>query len=386
MTDGSSDEYMEKLKTIQISRRGFLRVAAGATATVIASGALSSCGGTPTVSTGAGVDETYEGEIFDAGGATLTLMEWGGPWEENSRKIILDEFEKEFNCKVVVDPGFPWYPKFAASSVDEPPADLVNANLIDSYKLWAEGYLVDKEEVVANVPNAADCWEFATTRGYGIIRYWDKLGLAYRKDLVDPAPTRWMDMWDEKFAGKRGNFAIDHGYAASLFMLACANWGQEEEYDIELGKAAYEALKPVKLADLSPLILEWLIAGEILVGNQQSGEPLRRELDGAPISWAECAEGSPSLEQDVCVAKGSTQKKLAYALLNRMLDPQKQVEFTDWVGMRPANKKADMPAFLTEIGITNSPEEVAALWVPDWAWWWEHVDELVEWFNTMMIE
>jgi putative spermidine/putrescine transport system substrate-binding protein len=385
MKDRNSDEYVEKLRSVQISRRGFLRIAAGATATVIASSALSSCGPAPTVSPGAGVEETYDGGIFDAGGAVLKLMEWGGPWVENSRLIILDEFEEEFNCTVEVDPGFPWYAKFAASSVDDPPADLVNANLNDSYKLWAEGYLLDTEEVVANVPNAADCWEFATTRGYGIIRYWDKLGLAYRKDLVDPPPSKWMDLWDDKFAGKRGNFAIDHSYAAKLYMLCNEIFGSGM-HDMEAGLQAYEALKPVKLADLSPLILEWLIAGEILVGNQQSGEPLRRELDGAPISWAGCEEASPGLFQDVCVAKGSKQKKLAYALLNRMLDPDKQIAFTDWVGMRPANKKAQMPGFLEELGITNSPEQVEDLWFADWEWWWENVDELVERFNAFMAE
>jgi putative spermidine/putrescine transport system substrate-binding protein len=341
---------------------------------------------TPSGTAGPSFEVIYNGEVFDAGGATLTLMEWGGVWEENSRKMILDQFEKDFKCKVVVDPGMPWYPKFAASGVDNPPADLVNANVMDTYKLWAGGYLVDREEVVANVPNAADCWDVTTTMGYGIIRYWDKLGLAYRKDLVDPAPTKWQDMWDEKFAGKRGNYALDNTLAACLFLLAASNWGQAEGYDIELGKTAYEALKPVKLADLSTVIVEWLIAGEILIGSQMSGYPLAVELGGAPISWAECAEGSPILEQDVCVAKGSKQKKLAYALLNRMLDPQKQTEFCDWMGMRPANKKAEMPGWLTEMGITNSAEEVKTLWIPDWAWWWEHVDELVEWFNTMMAQ
>jgi putative spermidine/putrescine transport system substrate-binding protein len=386
MVDKRSREYLQKLETIQISRRGFLRVAAGATATVIASGALSGCGGTTITTTGAGVEETYDGGIFDAGGATLTLMDWGGPWEENSRTIFLNQFEKDFNCTVMYDPGFPWYPKFAASTVDNPPADLVNANKIDTYKLSVEGYLLDRDEVIANVPNTADCWDFALKQGYGIIRYWDKLGLAYRKDLVDPAPTRWQDMWDEKFADKRGNYAIDHDFAASLFLLACTNWGKSQEYDIELGKTAYEALKPVKLADLSPLILEWLIAGEILVGNQQSGDPLSRESGGAPISWAQCEEGAPLVENDTCVTKGSKQKKLAYALLNRMLDPENQSAFIGWVGMRPANKKAKMPAFLEAIGVTNSTSEVETLWFADWPWYWEHADELLEWFNTMMAE
>ncbi len=384
MTHSGSEEYLEKLRTLQISRRGFLRVAAGATATVIASGALSSCGGaTPTATTGAGVEETWDGEVFDAKGAVLTLMEYGGRWVENSRLIILDDFEKEFNCKVEVDSGLPFYPKFAASSVDEPPADLVNANLDQTYKLWSEGYLVDVQQLVENVPNAADCWDFATTRGYGIIRQWAKLGLAYRSDLVDPAPTKWVDMWDDRFSGKRGNYPIDMSFSTKLFFLCCEIFGKDQ-YDLEAGKQAYEALKPVKLADLSAVVLEWLTSGEIVIGNQGAGDSLRLEAEGSPISWAECEEASPGYFQDVCLAKGSKQKKLAYALLNRMLDPQIQTDFCQWVGHLPANKKAQVPTFLAEMGWKNDPSGIANLWFNDWKFWWDNADELVEWFNGMM--
>ena len=60
-------------------------------------------------------DVTYDGGIFDAGGVTLNVGEWGGFWEEFMRANIFDQFEKDFNCKIAYDASWPWFPKFVSS-------------------------------------------------------------------------------------------------------------------------------------------------------------------------------------------------------------------------------------------------------------------------------
>ena len=45
-------------------------------------------------------DVAYDGEVFDAGGAVINIGEWGGGWEEFIRAAMVDDFEKDFNCKV----------------------------------------------------------------------------------------------------------------------------------------------------------------------------------------------------------------------------------------------------------------------------------------------
>ncbi len=45
-------------------------------------------------------DTSYDGGVFDAGGATLNVGEWGGGWEEFVRKALTNQFEKDFNCKI----------------------------------------------------------------------------------------------------------------------------------------------------------------------------------------------------------------------------------------------------------------------------------------------
>jgi putative spermidine/putrescine transport system substrate-binding protein len=39
-------------------------------------------------------DVTYDGSVFDAGGAVLRIGEWGGPWGELAHKYLLNDFAK----------------------------------------------------------------------------------------------------------------------------------------------------------------------------------------------------------------------------------------------------------------------------------------------------
>src|SRR5271165_5425702 len=65
-------------------------------------------------------DVLWDGKAFDAGGATLRIAEWGGFWEESVRKYVLPDFEKQYNCKISWDSGFPWFPKFTAGDPKSP--------------------------------------------------------------------------------------------------------------------------------------------------------------------------------------------------------------------------------------------------------------------------
>jgi putative spermidine/putrescine transport system substrate-binding protein len=73
-------------------------------------------------------DVTYDGGTFDAGGATFNVGKWGGFWQDVIRKIMVDDFEKTFNCRVAWDSAWPWFPKFVANPKDKPPLAITNWN------------------------------------------------------------------------------------------------------------------------------------------------------------------------------------------------------------------------------------------------------------------
>ncbi len=136
---------------------------------------------------------SYADETFDADGATLRVASWGGFWQEIERTYLLDQFQKDFNCTVQYTSAWPWFPKFVAGGVDNPPFDLTTWNqpeLNKAAKAGAAegGFFVPLAEVRANVPNSVDLWDFAYESGHGITYLFSQLGYGYRTDAGEP-PT-----------------------------------------------------------------------------------------------------------------------------------------------------------------------------------------------------
>ncbi len=363
-----------------LSRREFIRLAGLAGAGIAASSFFVSCGG----SDESGDKETYAGEVFDSGGAVLNIGIWGSVWSDFERENLLNQFETDFNCTVQIDSGPQWYPKLVAAGVDDPGFDLLNQNLPEASQAQAAGFYVPVDEVKANVPNAADLWDFSFD-GTGIIRAWSGLGLGYRTDLVDPAPKSWADFWDDRFDGNvRGILTpLNNTFTGSLFMMASRIFGSGYD-DTEAGLQAMRDLVPVKLADLSPTLDNWLAEGEVIIANMFDGEAFGAAANGVPASWIGPEEGIPLLAQNVSILKGSKQKRLAYALLNRMCSPEYQEKLSGFFFMRPTNKKTNMPQGLLDVGIRNNEEDVSQVWVPDWTWWNEVEGPLSEEFDKIM--
>ncbi len=134
-------------------------------------------------------DVTYDGQVFDAGGATLRIAEWGGFWQETQRKLLLDKFEKDFNCRIEYDSSFPWFPKFVAGGPKNPAYAVTNWNLPEMFKTAGAGdYFLPQDELLANMPNAKGVWPFATANGLGVTWAFSRYCWVYRTDTGWPRP------------------------------------------------------------------------------------------------------------------------------------------------------------------------------------------------------
>jgi putative spermidine/putrescine transport system substrate-binding protein len=109
MADHSATDLIEKIRTLHISRRGFV--------TSAAAGALAMRQSWE-VRAQEEPEVIYDGGVFDAGGETLRIGSWSGFWEDMERRLILDQMQEEFNCQIAYDGAWPWFPKFVAGGVD----------------------------------------------------------------------------------------------------------------------------------------------------------------------------------------------------------------------------------------------------------------------------
>ncbi len=361
------------------SRRKFIKTSAAA-------GAVAA-GGLPlfNINHAWSQDVTYDGGVFDAGGATFRLAEWPGFWQENITELLLNDFEKDFNCKFEYDGSWPWFAKFVAGGVDNPPSDAANWNIPDLIKTARAGeFFVSQDEVRANVPNANDLWPFAYDNGVGFTWAFGQYCFAYRTDLVDPAPDSFKSFWDDRFIGKRGTYVTINTLQNVFFMVANSVWGKDDR-DMEAGFDALRRAMPLKLSDFTGNMQTLLERGEVEIAVLVDGEAYMQRDRGVPIDQYIWQEKKALLTQTHTISRGAEpmQKKLAYALLNRRLSPDFQTKFDNVFYLRPTNKNAEVAPNLAANGVTNDANSTDGLWIPDWNWYVDNETEITDVSNEI---
>jgi len=330
----------------------------------------------------------YAGGTFDAGGATLRIGNWGGFWEEQWQKEFIPQFEKDFNCRVSYDGGWPWFPKFVASGAKNPPYAVNNWNLFQMSKCATAGdFFVDVEEIRANVPNADNTWDFAWISGTGVTWGFGEHCFVYRKDyLEEPYPTKFEDFWQDRFDGMRASYITSNGLFPPMWMTAAEVFG-EDIHDVAAMEQAMRDSMPQKIVDFTGTMQMLLEKGEVIIGEQWDGELYTMLEAGLPLGVVWWPEGrSAILSQTFTVAKhiSDTEKKLAYAFINRALEPKWQYELAEvMLGLRPTNKYVRVPEKLAKWGVENTAEAAAKIWVPDYTWYRENEDDIVRMAETI---
>ena len=330
-------------------------------------------------------DVHWDGEPFDAGGATFILGEWGGFWEEFVRGAVIENFEKTYNCEVAYDSSWPWFPKYVAGGPQDPAFHMCNWNLPEMMKTARAGdYFLPIEDIKANVPNAADCWDFAFANGIGVTWAFGQYAYVYRTDLVDPAPADFKSFWEDRFAGNRATYITSNTLQMVFFITANAAWGSGPE-DMDAGFDAMRRAMPMKISDFTGNMQTLVERGEVHLGVQWEGEvylQMDKGISVAPLIWE---VRKPILTQTKTISRYSepVQKKLALALMNETLDPAYQEKCGGTFYLRPTNGKAGVADNLASKGVVNQAGAMEGLWIPDWNWYLDNEDDIVETTNEI---
>ena len=330
-------------------------------------------------------DVVFDGQPFDAGGATLLLGEWGGFWEEYMRSAFLDEFEKTYNCKVSYDGAWPWFPKYVANGPQNPAYDICNWNIPEMIKTQRAGdYFMTPDDIADAIPNGKNIWDFAKATGVGLTWAFGQYAHVYRTDLTDPNPSTFESFWEDRFAGMRGTYITSNTLQMVFFLAASAHFGKDE-FDLKAGFEAMKAARPVKLSDFTGNMQTLVERGEVHIGVQWEGEiylQMDKGISVAPIIWE---HRKPILTQTHTVSKYSDpiQKKLALAYVNAKLDPKFMNGAGETFYLRPTIKNAVLPELLTSKGVKNDAQALDDVWTPDWNWYLDNEDDIVETCNEI---
>ena len=310
-------------------------------------------------------------------GVPLTLVSWGGMFQDGQVAAASDPFAKESGATMLSD-GPTEYSKVKAQ-VD---SNNVSWDIVDSDTIWAasqcgeDGLLqpLDLDIVdVSNIPDGlvGECYVPAMQYGYIIMYNEDKYG--------DNPPTGWADFFDtENFPGKRGIAGFeDIGPGVYEGVLLADGVAADDLYPLDMDRV-YEKLDEVRDSFIfwttgaeSQQMIE---SGEADMALVWSGRGYEAVVNGAPYKpiWNQGLVVSDALG----VPKNAKNPDAAFAYINYYLGAKQQAKLTELTSYSPVHvgSKPNLDELASQYLVT-SPEIAPQVIATDSNWWGDNYDE-----------
>ena len=196
----------------------------------------------------------------------------------------------------------------------------------------------DRLENAGNIDASLSWREFNTLQGelWGVPYAWGSLPLMYDADAVSPAPTSWMSLWSEDYAGRVGTF--DDAFL-NIPMVALAV-GAENPFNTtpEEDERIRQALR-----ELRPQLRTIARGFDDLAGLFQSGDvviafcqniaiPLGLQENGRNVQYTYPEEGTLAWVDNALVTKAGAERPEVYTFIDACLANDWQARFTEASG------------------------------------------------------
>lgn len=302
-------------------------------------------------------------------GKSLTVVSWGGSFQEAQKKALFDPFAKQFGIDVIEDSPSSPDKIMAMVKANNVTWDVVDMGSSYPDDLGRKGFL---EPIDYSIVNGKDLvGKFAGQYHVGTITF--STVLAYRTDVFTKpnVPTSVADFWNvKKFPGRRS--LRDRPLDNMVFALVALGYPYDKIWPLTDEKID-KALK--KLDELKPHITTWWTAGaqpaqllsdkEVVMASAWNGRVETVKREGVPI---ELVWNGASLQGDsFIIPKGTPHKDLAMLFIAWQALPENNWRITKYISYGPTNKKAfPMVADMYKGSLPSDHVDVA---VPmDFAW------------------
>jgi len=333
-------------------KRLFSVVAAASAAALI----LSGCGSSNSSSSGLPkVDMLNE---LGAGEGQVNIVAWAGYVENGSTDPGVDwvtDFEKSTGCKVNVKNGATSDDMVALMKTGE--YDVVSASGDASLRLIYGGDVAPVNTDL--IPNFADIfdnlknqqWNSVDGVAYGVPHGRGANLLAYRTDIVKPAPTSWGSVFDANSPYKGRITAYDSPIyiadAALYLMETQPDLGIQYPYALDQAQfdAAVELLKVQ-----APLVGEYwgdylkhvasLKSGATVLGTTWQVNINLAQGEGTKVEGIKPVEGSTGWSDTWMISSKAKHPNCAYQWINHIASPAANAAVAEWFGEAPSNAKS----------------------------------------------
>ncbi|MCA2380052.1 ABC transporter substrate-binding protein [Agrobacterium genomosp. 3 str. RTP8] len=321
--------------------------------------------------------------VFGAQAADLTVVSWGGAYQDAQRKVFFEPFKAatSVNLKEESWDGGIGVLRSRASAAD-PGWDVIQVETSDILLGCEEGLFepIDWSKLGGKdvyIPGAAEeC-------GVGAILYNE--GIAFDRDKLKTAPNGWTDFFDlAKFPGKRalrlapnvalpGALLADGVKPAELYEVLSTKEGVDRAFakldSIKNNLVFWKAgAQPAQLLASGEVVMTTAYNGRIDAANHND----KRNFS---FVW----NGSMQTFDYWVMLKGSPRKDTAYQFLSYINQPENQAKLPDEIAYGVVRKEASgsiKPDRLVDI--PSYPKNLEASVPPNSQFWLENNDRLTE--------
>jgi putative spermidine/putrescine transport system substrate-binding protein len=325
---------------------------------VLASVALSACGGAPAATempaaaTEAPMSTTPEGEV--------AIVAWPGYIERGANDVAYDwvtAFETQTGCKVTVKDAATSDEMVTLMSTGQ--YDLVTASGDSSLRMVYGGIV--QEVDVNKIPSYGTVdprlqnapWHTVNGKHYGVPYQWGPNVLMYNTDaFAGKAPTSWNVVFEEQTLpdGKSNKDRVQ-AYAGPIYIADAALYLKTHNPDLgitdpyELNETQFAAavdllrqqrkITPKYWGDYLVQIEDFKTEGFVA----SSSWPLQVNLlqaDGSPIASVIPSEGATGWADTTMMAANAPHPNCAYLWLEHSIDPKVQGDVASWFGSNPS--------------------------------------------------
>ncbi|NLU24644.1 MAG: ABC transporter substrate-binding protein [Clostridiales bacterium] len=302
---------------------------------------LTACGKTGNTDTG-----TNSGSNKDFGGAELVVATWG--WAEAGLKSLAEDFEKTYNCTIVVDPtsGNGDRLNKLMAEKDAPTADV--ALLTKSFaETGNQAGLFEKIDTSV-VTDLGNLYDFAVNAdGYGPCYSVCRYGIMYNVDALKnaglPTPTSYQDLFDDKYAGMVA--LPDMTSTAGPYMLVAmaeAMGGSQEDVSAAMTLMQEKKDNIDLWYSTSSDVVTAFTTGEANIAVFMDINMPGLTKSGLNMAWVDAAEGSFAAPASVNVVKGCKNSELAQLFVEYLISNDTQNKIASTLNEAPVNKNATM--------------------------------------------
>ena len=332
---------------------------------------------------GATAAATAEKQAAPAAGNTgapreLVVATWGGTYEQGVRKVAA-QFEKEYNVKVITDPGnnADRLNKLRAYK-NNPQIDV--AMLTDYFAAMAIKDGVFGKIKPEELPNLAKLYDFARpTNGYGPGYTINRSGILYNTKYVKQDITSWGDLWRPEFKGKVivSDIVATHGIGL-LQIAAEMNGGGAK--NIDPGFEAMKRLKPSVLKFYSTTAEEEQLLQREEGWVAQYMDIFVKDLKDMPVKWVAPKEGALGNINTLNVTANSKNRDLAVKFINFWISTEAQTEEAQALNDGPTNKEVKLSPDVAK-NVTYGEEAMKGIKTLDWDYLLTVRDQWVDRWN-----